>query len=268
MSYTHTDNVVYAQSQADSTKAYVTTSPLATGGITFLKTVTINSVTYPVTSIEAGAFNGNILTSVTFPSDSEVVTIGNNAFRNSGLSAIHIPDSVIHIGEGSFAANKINTITGGKNLEIIGKSAFSSNKIVSLNVPNKVKTISDNAFEFNDLAQVMFLGSDVETIGTSAFQGNDLTKLFIPVSVNALGNSAFRDNHLEYVYFFNNQTVTTFDPNCFVGNNANIRAYYLSDFDSTTLPDIFVEKISQKIQFYQTGIAIILIKILCRSWLF
>ena len=243
MSYTHTDNVVYAQSPADPTKAYVTSSPAATGAITILKEVTINTLTYPVTSIGAGAFNGNTLTSVTFPSDSLITTIGNNAFKNSGLSTINIPDSVITIGDYAFTLNKLETLSGGKNLTTIGQYAFSSNKLSSITIPNKVTEIANSAFETNALNNLLFLGSDVVTIGDSAFQGNQLTQLFIPVSVTSLGNSAFRNNSLLAVYLFNNQTVTTFGPNCFFGNDVNISAYYLEGFDTTSLSSIFETRI-------------------------
>jgi hypothetical protein len=199
-----------------------------------------------VKSIAESAFEGNILTTLTFQANSQVTLIGNRSFYNSGLDTLDIPLSVITIGESAFELNKISSFTGGINLETIGARAFASNKLTSLTIPNKVKTVSANAFSSNSLITVMFLGSDVETIGTSAFQGNSMTKLFIPKSVSSLGASAFRNNKLREVYFFSAVTIGT---NCFIGNDNVINAYYLTDIsnDFISTPSPFTSKTSKSV---------------------
>jgi aryl carrier-like protein len=238
------DNVIYAYIQGEENSAYVTISPEANGDITILKEFTVDGTTYQVTSIGQDALNGNILSSVTFPYDSQITSIGTRAFYNSGLETLHIPDSVTSIGESAFELNKISTFTGGINIETIGIRAFASNKLTSLTIPNKVKIMSSSAFSSNSLITVMFLGSDVETIGTQAFQGNSLTKLFIPKSVSSLGASAFRNNKLTEVYFFN---VPSIGINCFTGNISSMKAYYLDGLPNNDIvtPLPFVSKTSQ-----------------------
>jgi len=247
MSSTYTsNNVVYTYTQGVPDSAYVSVSPNAIGAITILKEFTVDDITYQVKSIAESAFEGNILTTLTFQANSQVTLIGNRSFYNSGLDTLDIPLSVITIGESAFELNKISSFTGGINLETIGARAFASNKLTSLTIPNKVKTVSANAFSSNSLITVMFLGSDVETIGTSAFQGNSMTKLFIPKSVSSLGASAFRNNKLREVYFFSAVTIGT---NCFIGNDNVINAYYLTDIsnDFISTPSPFTSKTSKSV---------------------
>jgi hypothetical protein len=56
----------------------------------------------PVTAIGDEAFRETSLTSVTIPDS--VTTIGHSAFRRTSLTSVTIPNSVTVIGEGAFAA--------------------------------------------------------------------------------------------------------------------------------------------------------------------
>ena len=66
-----------------------------TGNLTIPKSVTFGGISYPVTSIGDGAFNGcSSLTSVTI--GNSVTSIGEGAFRScSGLTSVTIRNSVI-----------------------------------------------------------------------------------------------------------------------------------------------------------------------------
>ena len=72
------------------------------GDVTAPQEITYNEVTYSVTSIGNGAFEGcRGLTSVTIPNS--VTSIGSKAFQNcSALTSITIPNSVTSIGNGAF----------------------------------------------------------------------------------------------------------------------------------------------------------------------
>ena len=72
-----------------------------TGYVTIPATVTYQDITYPVTSINEHAFDGNpSLTSITLPNS--ITSIGNFAFRCAPLTSIIIPGSVTDIGYEAF----------------------------------------------------------------------------------------------------------------------------------------------------------------------
>ena len=103
---------------------------------------------------------------------STVTTICENAFRDSQLEIIIIPDTVILIGEYAFS--------GCTNLK-------------SIIIPRSVKSIGDGAFSgCRNLKSIDLSDSSVTTIGESAFGGcSELANLVIPNSVTSIGNFAF-----------------------------------------------------------------------------
>ena len=93
---------LYYNLNATNKTAEVARTISASGEIIIPSSVTYNSVTYSVTSIGDGAFEGCTgLTSVTIPNS--VTSIGSYAFYNcSGLTSVTIPNSVTSIGEAAF----------------------------------------------------------------------------------------------------------------------------------------------------------------------
>lgn len=125
---------------AKSKAIYKVTSATATGGtveyvkpksknvkkVTIPKTITINGLTYKVTSIAAKAFKGYKKLSK--------VTIGNN---------------VKTIGKEAFSGcKKLKTVKMGSKVTTIGNKAFyNCSKLTSITIPSKVTKIGKSAFE-------------------------------------------------------------------------------------------------------------------------
>ncbi len=105
--------------------------------ITIPATITINENTYTVTAIKDNAFfkslppnNNQTLTSVIFEENSNVTSIGENAFSFcTNLSSINIPNSVTSIGEATFyfCSNLSSVTCLGETAPVLGGSyVFSS----------------------------------------------------------------------------------------------------------------------------------------------
>ena len=161
--------------------------------------------------------NNDIL-DVVIPSDingKKVVAIGNDAFKNLGLTNIVIPNSITNIGISAFRENYLTSVTIPNSVTSIGDYAFGENQLTSITIPDSVTSIGPSAFCDNKLTSVTIPNS-VTSIGDLAFRENQLTSITIPDSVTSIGNSAFYGNNLTSVTIPN--SVTSIGPSAFYGN--------------------------------------------------
>ena len=150
-----------------------------------------------IVTIGDSAFeNCTNITELTVPSN--VVTIGNKAFRGTKLMSLTFEtDSQLRtIGDDAFSfyyLNEIRTMPLPERLETIGARAFSGLYLTTLTIPASVVTIRDEAFSpCSALQELIFAGNNLTTIGDSAFEGCiNMTELTIPSSVVTIGNKAF-----------------------------------------------------------------------------
>ena len=159
-------------------------------------TVTINNITYNVTTISDTAFAGNKkLTSVTIGdnvtgfsdktfkgcSNLKTVDVGNgvtsipaNAFKNfKKLTTVKMGTGVKTIGKNAFyGCKKLKNLTIGKNVVAIGDKAFyKCTSLTKVTIPSKVKTIGKSAFEGCKKLKTVTIGKSVTKIGAKAFYG-------------------------------------------------------------------------------------------------
>lgn len=108
-----------------------------------------------VNSIGSGAFSGNRLASVSFPSSLQI--IGSNAFYDNSLVHVALPGSVQSIGDGAFVMNQIETVNIAGDI-----NAGASLRLAS-------------AFYGNKLTQDQFNALDVSTVRYVAVYTEDTT---------------------------------------------------------------------------------------------
>ena len=159
------------------------------------------------TFLIAKYINNDIL-DVVIPSDingKKVVAIGNDAFRNLGLTNIVIPNSITNIGNSAFRQNKLTSVTIPNSVTSIGNIAFGENQLTSITIPDSITNIGNSAFRQNKLTSVTIPNS-VTNIGNSAFRQNKLTSVTIPNSVTSIGDYAFEENQLTSVTIPNSVT--------------------------------------------------------------
>ena len=87
--------------------------------------------------------------------------IGNQAFIDTGIKKLELPDSVIEIGRGAFerqmVSKRIKKIRLQKNFRNIGTAAFARNDFTSITIPQNVEFIGAWAFdECSELKTVYF----------------------------------------------------------------------------------------------------------------
>ena len=157
----------------------------------------IISVKLPSTLISIGARafdNCTNLSNVDLSACTELTTIDSYAFRNSALTAVEFPTSLVDVS--GFTNCKLTNVdlSGCTQLRSIGEDAFYCNKeLVAVKLPPSVENIGESAFwGCEKLADVNFIAcTSLKTIGESAFCWTGLTSVTLPSSVSSLGGGVF-----------------------------------------------------------------------------
>lgn len=157
------------------------------------------------------------LESVSFSDKLE--SIGEEAFKSTGLSEVYIPSAVSDIGKRAFVTNKIKKIDVDENNQF-----YTSIDGVLYN--NLITEIVD--YPNYSEAEFYSVPQSVTSIGEYAFSGDvpSLKTIIIPDTVTEIGNGAFMDFFsLDYIYI--PDSVTEIGDDAFSG---------CSELDSITIP--------------------------------
>ncbi len=104
-----------------------------------------------------------------------------------------VPDGVVKIEANAFENTKLMSITLPDTLETLGEYAFSySENLKSITIPNKVKNIPYCAFENSQSLQEVNLPQNLETLSIRSFgKCKNLEKIILPDSVKVIPNCCF-----------------------------------------------------------------------------
>ena len=114
-----------------------------------------------ITAIPDGAFAGcTSLTGENLKIPKNIVTITANAFKESGLKKLYIPNQVTTIRASAFEACKnLEDVHISNNISIISQSTFKNcEKLEKIEIPVKVEKIGTNAFYGSGLKDVYIFG--------------------------------------------------------------------------------------------------------------
>ena len=120
-----------------------------------------NSAFYDCTNLCAVTLSTNLL------------SIGNSAFRNTKLSTVDIPDRVKNMGEWAFGGcNAMTNAVIGSGLETLPNYAFGYNyAFQSIEIPSTLTNISNNAFSNCKALREVVWNTDAETLNGDIFGG-------------------------------------------------------------------------------------------------
>ena len=155
-------------------------------------------------------------------------SIGENAFKYSGLESLRLPDGLESIGDYAFTScesmktlfvpasvtqwgtnvftscNALEELTLEDGLTTLGYSAFNHlESLKTVTIPGSIKTVPKNAFYFSNVETVI-LEEGVEVIDEYAFgYCKQLKEIHLPNSLTTVKDNVFRDcENVTDVYFY------------------------------------------------------------------
>ena len=142
--------------------------------------------------------------------------IDDNAFKDSDVTEIILPNTVRSIGTQAFKGSLLAKINLPAGITTISNSSFRNSKLTEITIPNSVAIIEGEAFfGISELVTVTF-GAGLKTIGAYAFAQTAIVNLRLPPLVETVGTNAFADASL--VHIFIPQSVTTINDHAFASN--------------------------------------------------
>jgi len=164
----------------------------------------LTSITIPnsVTSIGDFAFSDcTRLTNITFTAGSQLQTIGEGAFNDTGITSITLPNNLTSIGEGAFyGSTSLTSITIPASVTEIGRNAFGSINTINVDRGNITFAVQDGILYNKVRNEIISIarsinGSVTIPAGITSISGfsyrTGITGITIPVSVTEIGEWAF-----------------------------------------------------------------------------
>ena len=119
-------------------------------------------------------------------------TISDNAFRNSSVKEVVLPETVVNIREYSFVFSGVEKVVIPENVTLISEFAFyGSENLKEAVLPKGLEEIAANAFGHCSALTDIYLPYGLTCIEGSAFHCSGLKSVIIPDTVNRITDYAF-----------------------------------------------------------------------------
>lgn len=130
------------------------------GDIIIPSTVEFMGIQFPVTAIGENAFENSRVASVKIPNS--IRDIRRYAFKGCSLKSVDIPSSVMEIGEGAFRNNPLTKIELSENIFYIGDDAFASCNLKKIIVLCKIAKRKVYDIYYNTNPRNVFANNPIE----------------------------------------------------------------------------------------------------------
>ena len=152
-------------------------------------------ITSNIEKISDDTFYGcSDLKQIEIDEESNLHSIGKNAFENSGLEQINIPETVITIEVNAFKNTHLTSIYLPNKIASIGTEAFSGCILLSnvtFGEEINIERLNEKVFE-NCAIEEIIIPNSVYFIQTAAFKNNNkLSSIYIPNSVIQIQSESF-----------------------------------------------------------------------------
>ena len=122
----------------------------------------------------------------------DVTGIGKEAFHDSYLTSVILPETLTHIDAEAFGSCfYLTDITFPPSVAVIGEGAFNNTGLRKLVLPDSIREIGDSAFASCVDLKSIRLPSSLTKIPKAAFAGSAIPSIVIPDTVTEIGESAF-----------------------------------------------------------------------------
>ena len=129
--------------------------------------------------------------------DSSVKIIDSGAFRESKVTSVVIPNSVITIGSGAFSrTGYLNSVSIPNSVTNIERMAFFESSLASVNIPDSVSTLGEMVFMGSLKLNSVSISNSLNELPRYAFAYTGLTSVAIPNSVAKIREYAFSNSKL------------------------------------------------------------------------
>ena len=146
-------------------------------------------------------FGCSSLKFITLPDN--LIEIESQAFRESGLVALELPDKVKRLGRYAFyQAENLTSVELSEDLKVIPSFCFREcKKLKNVVMKDGVTQIEDDAFKSCVSLQKIQFSKSLKEIGSYAFSDTELKSINLPNSLEKIKKSAFNIMSLESVKF-------------------------------------------------------------------
>ncbi len=147
----------------------------------------------PCTHIEANAFTNSPVLSIEIPDS--YTYIGQTAFSGCSITDLYLPDSVTEIGWGMCSGNEyLQSVRLSPSLEVISEWSFANCvSLTDLDIPGSITTVGQWAFTDCTALEKLTLNEGTVILDNCAFYGcTELSVVVIPSSVTKIGEMCFR----------------------------------------------------------------------------
>ena len=189
------------------------------GDIVIPETVTYNNITYKITSLERGCFEGCwLLTSINL--SSSITSLESGCFEGCwSLTSINLPSSITSLGDDCFSdCSSLTSINLPSSITSLGDGCFRDcSRLTSINLPSSITSLGSYCFRGCSRLTSINLPSSITSLGSYCFSGcSSLTSINLPSSITSLGDDCFSDcSSLTSINL--PSSITSLERSCFRG---------------------------------------------------